>query len=51
MVVTVAKVIAAIILNIASGRYKVTPMRDYLDTAVMDMECDADPDCEITIPK
>lgn len=47
---TLAKFLAAIVLNVTSGRVTVTPITDYHDTVIMDMECDVDPDCDITIP-
>lgn len=43
------KLLAAIILNLVSGRVAFTPLGDYADTVIMDMECDLDPDCDFAV--
>lgn len=49
MFLTFAKLVAATVLTFVSGRANTVPVdRDWLDTVVMDMECDVDPECEIT---
>lgn len=45
--ITLATILAAFALNVASGRVFTTPPTHYIDTIVMDMECDIAPNCEI----
>lgn len=45
--ITFARLVAAVVLNVTAGRAAHTPASDYLDTVVMDMECDVAPDCSI----
>ncbi len=48
-----AKAFAATVIALASGRASSIPtdqgVDEWIDTAIMDLECDADPECEIVV--